>query len=335
MIPLNIIPTGWYHIGWTGELPPGAVKPLKYFGQELVAFRTKTGQLTVLDAFCTHLGAHLGYGGKVIDDCIVCPYHGWQWNTDGHNTLIPYQEGTMKRPLRKWPAVEQDGMMFVWYDPKSSEPRWQLPNIFTCFPGDPADPADFYPAYPNAIVDRPCEPFPVQYMLENAADTAHFQFTHGAPLPPELLSFSTDGFWEADMGFLSPKTKEVALHVRAVKPNIGLSYTFFDGKAPYRLVLSGTPVDTRSCHMRVTYYLPRRPESPDVMPADVLAFAASTNELYEEDARMWRHQQFRQRPIYARQDIKGYTAYRHWCEQFYEGPATEMSVRFPEDALME
>jgi phenylpropionate dioxygenase-like ring-hydroxylating dioxygenase large terminal subunit len=335
MIPLNIIPTGWYHIGWTGELAPGAVKPLKYFGQELVAFRTATGRLTVLDAFCSHLGAHLGYGGKVAGDCIVCPYHGWQWHADGHNTVIPYQQDTMKKPLRTWPVTEQDGMMFVWYDPKGGAPRWALPNIFTCFGDHRADAEDFYPAYPHAVVDRPSEPFPVQYMLENAADTAHFQFTHGAPLPPELLSFSTDGYWEADMGFLSPKTKEVALHVRAVKPNIGLSYTFFDGKSPYRLVLSGTPIDARSCHMRVTYYLPRRPESPEVMPAEVLAFAASTNELYEEDARMWRHQQFRQRPVYARQDIKGYTAYRKWCEQFYEGPATEMSVRFPEDASME
>lgn len=333
MIPLNIIPTGWYHIGWTAELPPGGVKPLTYFGQELVAFRTRTGTLSVLDAFCSHLGAHLGYGGKVRDECIVCPYHGWQWNAQGENSLIPGQEETVRRPMRRWPVQEQDGMMFVWYDPRGGAPRWALPNIFTCFPDDPADAADFYPPYPHATVDRPDEPFPVQYMLENAADTAHFQFTHGAPLPPQLLSFSTDGYWEADMGFLSPKTKEIALHVRAVKPNIGLSYTYFDGKAPYRLVLSGTPIDARTCHMRVTYYLPRRPESPDVMPADVLAFAASTHELYEEDARMWRHQQFRQRPIFARQDIKGYTAYRKWCEQFYEGPATQMSVRFPEDAL--
>lgn len=335
MIPLNIIPTGWYNIGWSGELAPGGVLPLKYFGQELVAFRTAAGELSVLDAFCSHLGAHLGYGGKVIDDCIVCPYHGWEWNAEGYNTKIPYQDEPIKRPMRKWTSLEQNGMMFVWYDPKFGKPRWQLPNIFACFPGHEADEADFYPAYPNAVVNKPAEPFPAQYMLENAADTAHFQFTHGAPLPPQLLSFSVDGYWVSDMGFLSPKTNEIALNVKAVKPNIGLSYTLFAGKAPYRLVLSGTPIDAETCDMRVTYYLPRRPESPDVMPPEVLAFAASTDELYEEDARMWRHQQFRQRPIFAQQDIKGYTAYRKWCEQFYEGPPTEMSVRFPHKALTE
>ena len=37
---------------------------------------------------------------------------------------------------------------------------------------------------------------------------------------------------------------------------------------------------------------------------------------------MWRHMKFKHRPIYARQDIAGYTAMRKWCEQFYEAPAS-------------
>ena len=52
---------------------------------------TPSGEVHVMDAFCPHLGAHLGHGGHV-DGCeIVCPFHGWQFDADGHNTRHPLQ----------------------------------------------------------------------------------------------------------------------------------------------------------------------------------------------------------------------------------------------------
>ena len=328
MIPLDIIPTGWFHMGWSAELPPGAVKPLKYFGQDLVAYRTKSGELAVLDAYCHHLGAHLGHGGTVKDDCVVCPYHGWEWNKDGANTLIPYQDKPAQKKLRKWSTVERHGIMFIWYDPEFGPPRRQLPNLFDCDPEVPANEEDYYPCYPHAVVDKPCEPFSTQFMMENAADTAHFQFTHRSPLPPKMLNFGeeADG-WRGDYGFISPKSNEVALRVRGFKPNVGLSFTIFDGANSYRLILSGTPIDAKTSHVRVSYFFPRDKESWDVMPADVRKFAEGTDELYEEDARMWRFQRYTQKPIFAQQDVAGYTSFRKWSAQFYEGHPKEACTR--------
>jgi hypothetical protein len=40
-------------------------KPLKYFGEEMVAFPGEDGKVNVLNAYCAHMGAHLGGGGKV------------------------------------------------------------------------------------------------------------------------------------------------------------------------------------------------------------------------------------------------------------------------------
>ena len=39
-----------------------------------------------------------------------------------------------------------------------------------------------------------------------------------------------------------------------------------------------------------------------------------------QDARIWRRQVFVQKPVFARQDVAGYTALRTWSEQFYEAP---------------
>ena len=44
-----------------------------------------------MDAYCEHLGAHLGYGGTVVEERIRCPFHGWEWNDKGRNVRIPYE----------------------------------------------------------------------------------------------------------------------------------------------------------------------------------------------------------------------------------------------------
>ncbi|MBW2403961.1 MAG: Rieske 2Fe-2S domain-containing protein [Deltaproteobacteria bacterium] len=63
--PIPRYPRGWFQVAYSDELEAGEVQPLKYFGVELVMFRTEDGEVSVLDAFCPHMGAHLGYGGKV------------------------------------------------------------------------------------------------------------------------------------------------------------------------------------------------------------------------------------------------------------------------------
>jgi phenylpropionate dioxygenase-like ring-hydroxylating dioxygenase large terminal subunit len=325
-LQLSMKPTGWFHIGWSGEIAPGAVKPMKYFGKDLVAFRSEDGELAVLDAHCHHLGAHLGYGGKVRGKSVVCPYHGWQWDSQGRNTLIPYQDNVIRKPLRKWTVAERFGLIFLWHDPAGGPPRegWELPNLFTGYPEMPAArEEDFYPCWPDALVDKPGERIHPQYVQENVCDTTHFRHTHGAPLDPELLWFRVEGTkFRSSMGFKSPKTQEIALCTHALNPSVGMSFFVFDGRFPYRLILSGTPVDEETSHFRVSYFFPRDPASPDVMPQHLQDYARNTEELFEEDARMWRHQKFKHRPIYAKQDILGYTAMRKWCEQFYEAPAS-------------
>ena len=64
------IPFGWFAVAYCDELAVGDVKPLHYFDQDLVLFRTASGAASVMDAFCPHLGAHLGHGGKVHGDNI-------------------------------------------------------------------------------------------------------------------------------------------------------------------------------------------------------------------------------------------------------------------------
>ena len=90
------MPMGWFQVLYSHELAVGDAIPVEYFGQELVVFRTEAGEAKVVDAFCPHMGAHLGYGireqtGKgprIVGDSIECPFHGWRWNGEGQCTHL-------------------------------------------------------------------------------------------------------------------------------------------------------------------------------------------------------------------------------------------------------
>ena len=45
------IPFGWYVMAYSDELAAGEVKALRYFGRDLVLFRTESGVAQVLDAY--------------------------------------------------------------------------------------------------------------------------------------------------------------------------------------------------------------------------------------------------------------------------------------------
>src|SRR5687767_7291918 len=82
-------PRSWYQVAWSAELPPGAAIPVEAFGAQYVLCRTEDGEPFMLDAYCAHMGAHLGHGGEVKDGCVVCPFHGWVWDRHGQVAEIP------------------------------------------------------------------------------------------------------------------------------------------------------------------------------------------------------------------------------------------------------
>ena len=103
--PIPRYPTGWFQVAWSNEIEPGEAKPIEAFGQSLVAFRSEAGVVKVLDAYCPHLGAHLGQGGSVEGDELVCPFHAWKFNGDGVCTEIPYaRKIPPKAKLPCWPV---------------------------------------------------------------------------------------------------------------------------------------------------------------------------------------------------------------------------------------
>ncbi|HVM63785.1 MAG TPA: Rieske 2Fe-2S domain-containing protein, partial [Acidimicrobiales bacterium] len=72
--PFSPYPDGWYLLCESAAVGKGDVVPLRYFGRDLVLYRTEQGRAVVVDAHCPHMGAHLGYGGVVDGEGIRCPF---------------------------------------------------------------------------------------------------------------------------------------------------------------------------------------------------------------------------------------------------------------------
>jgi phenylpropionate dioxygenase-like ring-hydroxylating dioxygenase large terminal subunit len=125
------IPNGWFAVDFSHELREGDVKAINYFGEEMVLFRTRSGDARIVDAFCPHLGAHLAYGGRVMGDTVRCPFHGWQFDGEtGECTAIPYcQKVPPQARVRAWPTQEKNGMVWAWYHSEQKPPEWDFPAL--------------------------------------------------------------------------------------------------------------------------------------------------------------------------------------------------------------
>eukprot|EP00924_Labyrinthula_sp_SR-Ha-C_P016907 augustus_masked-scaffold_6-processed-gene-18.53-mRNA-1 protein AED:1.00 eAED:1.00 QI:0/-1/0/0/-1/1/1/0/477 len=94
-------PNGWYKLCESEELKVDQVTSFSALGREFVAFRNKKGEVGVLNAFCPHLGTHLGHGGVINKKGnLVCPYHLWEFNPKGKNEGIPYCKKDMSNSNR-------------------------------------------------------------------------------------------------------------------------------------------------------------------------------------------------------------------------------------------
>ena len=71
----------------------------KMLGQNFVLFRDSKGKVKCLSDVCIHRGGSLA-GGKMVGDCIQCPYHGWHFDGEGSCKRIPSIGKEAKIPKR-------------------------------------------------------------------------------------------------------------------------------------------------------------------------------------------------------------------------------------------
>jgi phthalate 4,5-dioxygenase len=107
------------------EEPGGKPLRIRLLCEDLVLFRTGEGKVGLVGAFCQHRLAPL-YFGRIEDDGIRCPYHGWKYATDGtcmEMPNIPAEQqfcDAIHHP--GYPCVEYGGVIWTYMGPAKELP---------------------------------------------------------------------------------------------------------------------------------------------------------------------------------------------------------------------
>ncbi len=102
----------WLRVGPALEIPDNCARVVEPEGAERIAVFRFDGKVAAVSNVCRHQGGPLGEG-RVIDGCITCPWHGFQYRPEDGCSPPPFTERISTYATR----VEQ-GIVFVHRRPK-------------------------------------------------------------------------------------------------------------------------------------------------------------------------------------------------------------------------
>jgi phenylpropionate dioxygenase-like ring-hydroxylating dioxygenase large terminal subunit len=178
----------WYALAFRHEITDQPVR-VKALGQELVMYRDSKGVVHCLSDLCVHRGGAMS-GGWIKDDCLVCPYHGWEYGGDGACTKIPANKENSPIPKKarvdSYPTVERYAWVWVFLGDLPEAERPPIPEL----PGfdDPKLRLTTGEFEWDANFER---------VLENSMDIAHAPFVHSGSFgnkdKPEVEDYTVTG----------------------------------------------------------------------------------------------------------------------------------------------
>lgn len=219
MISDPVLLNDWHVVARASDLVAGSVCAVRLLEQDLVLWRSEAG-VHVWRDLCLHRGTKLS-GGRIEHSCLVCPYHGWQYDHSGQCVHIPAQPGQpapAKARVTAYLVAEKYGLVWVCL----GEPRRGVPE-FTEW-----DDAGFRKIAAGPYLFRAHAP----RVIENFLDVGHFPFVHagflGDPAHTEIANYEVesdaDGIVAKDIRVWQPdpdgtgQAGEVKYTYKALRP---------------------------------------------------------------------------------------------------------------------
>ncbi|HEU0166654.1 MAG TPA: Rieske 2Fe-2S domain-containing protein [Chloroflexota bacterium] len=201
----------WIPAALSSELltPDGDPMRLRILGENLIAFRTTSGKVGVVQNHCPHRGASLFFA-RNEEDGLRCVYHGWKFDVNGQCVDMPNEpaESNFKNKVKalSYRVEERGGVIWLYMGPNQA-----------AAPALPELEANMQPEgeYSLGIFQRECN-----YMqaLEGDIDTGHTVFLHTGHM---TIKDAPAGSW----GYAALADR--APRYEAVDTNAGTMYTAF------------------------------------------------------------------------------------------------------------
>jgi len=322
-------PEGWYFVASRQAIEKAKLIEKTWMGEKIVAWCDDSGRISVAESVCPHLGSELGpaAGGRVRDGCLVCPFHGYEFDVSGRCVATPYAPPPKTAKLRVFHAREILGMVFAWWGIDGRPPPWNLHE-------DPPA-GDDWSALAFQTLRFRGHP---QETTENSVDMAHLRYVHGYGNVGRVGKVSVDGaYLLSSFDFRRQQTvakvKDLVFDVSASAHIFGLGYSFvefhertigMDG----RLWVLATPIDGALIDLVLVSQLrtirkPKRlivglrflPPGLRTTMMNKLMLLFQRHDVMQ-DVEVWSRKRYRPRPSLSASDGE-IGMYRRYCRQFY------------------
>lgn len=167
-----MIKNQWYIVLASKELKINKPVGVTRFSEKLVFWRDELNNISCIFDKCCHRGASLALG-KVKNNHIECPFHGFVYDSFGKVTVIPADGKDKEVPsnfkVNCYRAKEAYGFIWVWY----GEAKDKLPEI------------KFFEELKEGFsYGEFSEHWPVHYTraIENQLDVVHLPFVHSTTI---------------------------------------------------------------------------------------------------------------------------------------------------------
>lgn len=165
-----LIKNCWYILDWSAEVK-NEFKNRMVLSQDVVYFRTKGGEVAVLQNRCAHRGFPLYRSTLLDNDTIQCGYHGLTYNVDGRCIKVPSSanQNPSSISIHRYPVAERSPMIWIWPgDPGKADPAL-IPDVEWVTGKEWGYGTGYYHLDGNYLA-----------IHENLMDITHFFFLHGA-----------------------------------------------------------------------------------------------------------------------------------------------------------
>ncbi len=160
----------WMPFAAASEFTGKDTKSVRLMGEDLVAYKDKSGNYGLIDRHCPHRRADLSYG--FVEECgLRCNYHGWLYDHNGDCLAQPFEDtsGDNEKAragvkIKSYPVEEKAGLLWAYMGPAPVPlvPTWEPFTYENCF-------------VQIVFSEIPCNWFQCQ---ENSIDPVHFEWMH-------------------------------------------------------------------------------------------------------------------------------------------------------------
>lgn len=248
----------WYAILPSRLVKKNQIVSVKRLSRELALFRNSAGELGCVVDQCSHRGAALSQG-KLQGEGLQCPFHGLEFNPQGHCTFVPANgkastEDLSRFNVKSYAVRESHGIIYLWYgelDQQTGEVPFFDGDIDDSFVYSEIE--DHWQTHYSRCIENQLDVIHLPFVHHNTIGRGNKTLVNGPKIefvPGGLITSASN---EADVGQKPQPADECVIkptYLKFLFPNIWMNHI----SETTKVIIYFAPVDEANTILYIRFY---------------------------------------------------------------------------------